>query len=99
MNSLCGTATAVKATVAGSSVATQFLETVEDHDYLQNQCLSVLTPWARKKQEGLLQRLARLRRTIDKYYRHLLISEVWLAHQEYLSSEQVTIWKKERAKN
>eukprot|EP00961_Rhodomonas_salina_P175262 2364012-Rhodomonas_salina.2 len=91
--SAAGTATTVKATVAGSSIATQFLETVED--YLQNRCLQVLTPLLKRKS----LRLACLRKAIDEYCRQLLISEVWLAHQEYLPAGQITIWKKDLAKN
>eukprot|EP00961_Rhodomonas_salina_P279824 3780089-Rhodomonas_salina.6 len=77
-----GTVTAVKASVARSSIAIQFQETVED--YLENQSLSVLTMQMRKRQEGLFQKLSGLRREIDEFLHGLLISEAWLVYQEYL---------------
>jgi hypothetical protein len=92
-----GTATALKATVAGSSIATQFPETVED--YLENRRLRVLTVRARKRPEGLFTKLSGLKRQIDECRRRLSISEAWLAYSEYLTVEQLSIWRGERTKN
>eukprot|EP00961_Rhodomonas_salina_P188431 2543201-Rhodomonas_salina.1 len=95
--SAAGTATTVKAAVAGVSITTQFPETVED--YLENRRLRVLTVRVRKRPEGLFTKLSGLKRTINEFSCCLLIFEVWLAYSEYLSIEPLSIWKEERNSN